>query len=582
MNSGFKFNDTVSLVLCGEAGSGIQTIDGALSHVFANLGYNVFSTMEFMSRIRGGSNSSSIRISSKSVTAPVHKIDILIPFDTQAVLHVRERITPSTCIICDETLIKPEGFSTINAPFSSLALEAGGKLFTNIIVGGLLLGLFDEGLDKLHEYLRNKYSKNPDPTFVQKNLLAAEKGFELGRNIKKSSGISISIQKDHSRGNQILLSGTEAVAMGALAGGCNFISSYPMSPSTDILTFLSKHADKFSTAVEQAEDEISAINMALGASYAGARAMVATSGGGFALMCEGVSLAGMIETPIVIHIGQRPGPATGLPTRTEQGDLELALYSGHGEFPRIIFAPGSLNEGFFMMSKAFEMADRYQIPVFVLTDQYFLDSGYNTELFELPETSKESNIIRTEADYKRFLLTDTGISPRGVPGYGGGMVCVDSDEHDEDAHITEDLALRVKMVDKRLRKMQSIAKDTIKPSLYGDPEYEILIVSWGSNLGNIAEAIDRIRNENGDLKIALLHYSQVYPLHSATHSYINKAKHTIIVENNATSQFGGLIKKETGLSFKHKILKYNGLPFMIDELEASIKMTIKRGGNAKK
>jgi 2-oxoglutarate ferredoxin oxidoreductase subunit alpha len=343
-----------------------------------------------------------------------------------------------------------------------------------------------------------------------------------------------------------------------------------MSPSTGVLTFLAKHAKTFDIVAEQAEDEIAAINMGIGAWYAGARAMVTTSGGGFALMTEGVSLAGMLESPMVIHLAQRPGPATGLPTRTEQGDLELALYAGHGEFPRIIFAPGKIEDAISLTQRAFNLADKYQVPVFILTDQYFIDSYYNTVAPDLSKLKIEKHIVRTEKDYHRYELTESGISPRGVPGFGDGLVAVDSDEHDTEGHITEDLDLRIRMVDKRLKKGTLMKEDNIPPELTGAQNYKNLVVCSGSTQNIVQEAMKKLGRDD----VSLLHFKQVYPLPDETTEYLQEAEKIIIVENNATSQFAKLIKLQTGIDIQHKILKYSGLSFSVEELAEELKEAI--------
>lgn len=284
-------------------------------------------------------------------------------------------------------------------------------------------------------------------------------------------------------------------------------------------------------------------------------------------MTEGVSLSGMIETPVVVHIAQRPGPATGLPTRTEQADLELALYAGHGEFPRIIFAPGTLQDAFFLTQNAFNLADKYQIPVFILTDQYFMDSFTNIPPFDLDGIESKRHIVKTKKDYKRYMLTEDGISPRGIPGFGDGLVGVDSDEHDEESHITEDLELRTRMVDKRLKKMDLILSEIVPPKFLGSEDYEILLVGWGSTYHVLKEALVEFNSED----IALLHFNQVYPLHTGTIDFIEKAKRTIFIENNATSQFGKLIKLNTGYSTGESLLKYNGLPFTVEDIVEDLK-----------
>lgn len=284
-------------------------------------------------------------------------------------------------------------------------------------------------------------------------------------------------------------------------------------------------------------------------------------------MVEGLSLAGMIESPLVVHIGQRPGPATGLPTRTEQGELLFALYSGHGEFPRIILAPGTIQDCFYLAQKAFDLADRYQVPVFILTDQYLLESHYNIPSLDPARIPLQKHFVETKQGYKRYQLTEAGLSPRGIPGFGEGLVVLDSDEHDEEGHITEDLNLRTKMVNKRLKKLDLLMRDIIPPELVGPENYKTLIIGWGSTYHAIREALGRL----GTKDVAFLHFKQVYPLHSEAIAYFKKAKKTVIVENNGTAQFCQLIRLQTGFDMDHKVLKYNGLPFSVEELEEQLK-----------
>ncbi len=563
--STLKNRDDVSIVLCGQAGMGIQTVERILTRILSRSCYNVFATKEFMSRIRGGMNSTEIRVSSRPVQAFVNRIDILIPLDKGAVQHVKGRISSDTIILADSNNLgddfgRSQG-NYIDVPFNKIATGIGDKIYSNIAAIGTITGLFGIKLQVVSEYIKQYFSAKSQDV-VENNVKAAEAGYKIGSSLIGSGKIELKIATDTKVKNEILLSGAEAVSLGAIAGGCNFISAYPMSPSTGILVFLAQHAREFGIIAEQAEDEIAAMNMAIGAWYAGARAMVTTSGGGFALMTEGLSLAGMLESPIVIHLGQRPGPATGLPTRTEQADLEPALYAGHGEFPRIILTPGKLEEAFYLTRKAFNLADRYQVPVFVLTDQYLIDSYYNTACFDLSGTKVEKCIVRTGKDYRRYELTADGISPRGIPGYGDGLVCVDSDEHDEDGHITEDLNLRTKMVNKRLKKAESIKNETIPPELVGPEDYKNLVICWGSTYNVVKEALAELaRNDT-----SLLHYKQVHPLHPDTADYLQRADKTIIVESNATSQFGNQIKLHIGIDIDEKILKYNGLSFAVEEV----------------
>ena len=563
----------ISIVLCGEAGQGIQTVEQLFTKIVKKAGFNVFSTKEYMSRVRGGSNSTQLRISTEPVSAYINRIDILITLSEYAIKHLGDRVSNKTIIIGEKNHIKNnKNFKVIEIPFSLHAKEIGNIVFSNTIAVGLLSALCNIDNKVMNGQVENFFSKKKK-NLVKNNILAAEKGYNAGSDLVKKGKIRFNISVPKQQNTDMVLNGTQAIGLGALAGGCNFISSYPMSPSTGVLTFLSQQSNDFDIIVEQAEDEISAINMALGAWYAGARAMVTTSGGGYALMTEGVSLAGMIESPIVIHLAQRPGPATGLPTRTEQSDLEHVLYSGHGDFPKIIFAPGTLQEGFYLTQKAFNLADKYQVPVYILTDQYFVDSYNNIPGLHLDRISNRNYVVETKKDYKRYELTNNGISPRGIPGYGNGLICVDSDEHDEEGHITENMDIRTKMVDKRLRKLKEIMKETIPPTLIGDEHYKTLIIGWGSTYHIIKEAMEKIDRKD----VSFLHFKQIYPLHPNTINFLKKAEKTIILENNATSQFGKLIKLHTGYEINHKILQYNGLPFSVETVEKQIKQILQRG-----
>lgn len=565
------FKDDVSIVLCGEAGQGIQTVEHILTHLLKLSGYHVFSTQEYMSRIRGGNNSTLIRVSSKRVSSPVERTDFLIPFSKGAVPHVNRRVSPETILLGEKKIFEKEyeGDRAIDIPLSQIASEVGGAIYLNTVAVGLISGLFQIEKEVLDRYLRHHFS-GKEESIALKNIEAGRRGYEVSEGLLKNSRLQIEVQRHPQVSDEIIMDGVEALAMGALAGGCHFLSFYPMSPSTGVATFLAQHAKEFGIVVEQAEDEISAINMGIGAWYAGARAMVTTSGGGFALMVEGVSLAGMVESPVVIHIGQRPGPATGLPTRTEQGDLLFTLFSGHGEFPRIILAPGTIEEAFSLTQRAFNLADRFQVPVFILTDQYLLESHYNIPSLNPSLISLERHIIETEREYRRYELTETGISPRGIPGFGEGLVILDSDEHDETGHITEDLDLRTEMVRKRLKKLDQIRDELIRPEFAGSPNYKTLVIAWGSNYHVVREALERLGRE----EIAFLHFKQLYPVHPDLAHHLQRAERTVIIENNATSQFGRLIRLQTGFEIDRRMLKYNGLPFSVEEVEKGLKTVL--------
>ncbi len=560
--------EDVSIVICGEAGQGIQTVESILVQAIKIGGYHVFSSKEYMSRVRGGENSTEIRVSSKRLNSYVERIDILLALSQGAIEHLHQRITPETLILGDEKNVKSASeYDTIEIPLFKSAEELGGPIFSNVIAAGVISRVLNISPEIFNEIITRMFSRKGEK-IVEKDLEAGKKGHEIGEQLVKSGKIEIYLEKDPQIKDELLLSGTEAVGLGCLAGGCNFMSSYPMTPSTPLQMFMAQNGVEFDLIFEQAEDEIAALNMSIGAFYAGARSMIATSGSGFALMEEAVGLSGMIETPVVIYVGQRPGPAVGLPTRTSQEDLNLTLYSGPGEFARIIFAPGKFEDAFKLSQIAFNLADKYQIPVFILSDQYFAECFYNLPSLDLSDMKIENHIIRTDENYKRYQLTNDGISPRGIPGFGKGVVVVDSDEHDEEGHITEDLGLRAKMVEKRfIKKMEKLREEIIPPELIGNEDYEILVLGWGSTYGAVREAI---YNLNSD-KIAFLHFKQVYPLSTDILNYLKKASRTIIFENNVSSQFGNLIKLELGFDIDETVLKYDGMPFSVEEVTEDLK-----------
>jgi 2-oxoglutarate ferredoxin oxidoreductase subunit alpha len=562
------FSGDISLVLGGAAGQGVQTVEALLVAVLKREGYNIFACKEYMSRIRGGSNSTSVRITNKKRGAFVSRIDFLFAMDKDVIPHLEDRITKDTIILGEREkaceLLKE--CHIIDVPFTRFANELGNPIYTSTVTVGVALGILMADEEIFEKYLREHFARKGDEV-VKKNIEAAQKGYAFGKHIAYHEGIEVYLFKNKNVADEVLVDGTEALGLGALAANCNYISSYPMSPGTGLLTFLAEQGKNFGVVVDQAEDEIAAINQGLGAWYAGARAIVTTSGGGFDLMTEGVSLSGMIETPIVVHIGQRPGPATGLPTRTEQGDLNMVLHAGHGEFPRAIFAPGTSEEAFFTAQQAFYIADKYQIPVFILTDQYFLDSMSSLSKENLPSVKLKNHIVKTRADYKRYALTKNGISPRGVPDYGEGLVGVDSDEHDEEAHITESAEVRVAMHSKRMKKMEGIQREAFMPTEIGDvKKSDTLIVCFGSNYGVVEEALEILSRED----VAALHFHQVYPLPEKAKKFFTRKK-IIVLENNFSGQFANLLRMEYGIKITENILKYDGSPFSVEEVVKKLK-----------
>ena len=557
-----ELNDCVNIVLAGEAGQGIQSIEALLSRILKQEGYHLFSTKEYMSRIRGGVNSTQIRVSSRRVAAYSKNTDVAVLLNQESVPHLRERISMDTVVLGEKAVVSHPAL--VDVPFSGIAAGIGNKLFANTVAVGVICGLFKADPARCEAVIAQQYARKAAD--VQKgNSEALRRGYALAGEIFKDR-LLLNIKKDKAGQGELIYSGSEAIALGALAAGCDYVCAYPMSPSTGVLTALASYSKAFDIIVEQVEDEIGVVNMALGAWYAGARALVTTSGGGFALMTEGFSLAGMIESPLVIHLSQRPGPATGLPTRSEQADLNLALYAGHGEFPRVILAPGTLEQGFQLTKRAFAIAEEYQLPVVILSDQYYVDSYYDTPLPDLGMAANERHVVKTSPAYRRYDLQAGPVSPRGIPGHGDGFVKVDSDEHDETGHITEDLGLRVRMVGKRLGKLEPLRREALQPELSGEEGAETMVISWGSTYHAVEEALAGIPRR----AISHLHFSQVYPLPPGLDRLLSKARKRIVIEGNASGQFAMLLERETGVPIEQKVLKYDGMPFAVEEVAAAL------------
>ncbi|HOP55178.1 MAG TPA: 2-oxoacid:acceptor oxidoreductase subunit alpha [bacterium] len=547
----------IKIVIGGEAGQGIQTISNIMSKFFLRSGYYVFTEQSYQSRIRGGHNFTQVRVSSEPVSSPDDGIDILVALNRETVdIHSSET---GGIIIYDNELIKDlSGDKLFGVPLQKIAIEkTQNKLAVNSVACGVLAGLLDGDISILERLMREQFK---DPDIGEKNVLAVRSGYEIG---KSNRTLPFKITPLSQKG-RLLIDGGSAVGFGAIVAGCRFLSAYPMTPGTAVMNFLAGHSKRFNIVVEQAEDEIAAINMVLGASFAGVRSMVTTSGGGFALMVEGLSLAGMTETPCVIHIGQRPGPATGLPTRTEQGELLFVINAGHGEFPRYITAPRDAEDAFYKTIKAFNLADKYQIPSIILTDQFLIDSMTTIDSLDVKDIKIERHIV-TEPDnnYARHLITSSGISPRALPGTEGILVITDSDEHDEEGHITEDLEIRKNMVEKRLKRGEYLKEDVEEPVFFGDKDSSIVLTGWGSTYGILKEAVNRLTEEG--ISVSLLHFSDVYPLPDKTLNSL-RDKRFISVENNATGQLAQLIRRETGINITERILKYNGRPFTPSEI----------------
>jgi 2-oxoglutarate/2-oxoacid ferredoxin oxidoreductase subunit alpha len=538
------------VMICGAAGQGVQTVGSILARIALKSGLCAFSWQDNESRIRGGSNGYSIRICDAIHNAPLEAFDALLPLDGKS----RSKYLPllkqdGVCVGCEGA-----GIRGMAADFASISVQkAGSPVFSNAVALGALAAILGFDQESVLASVREEFS-GKTPEIIGKNADLALEGFRLAvdthRNLCRPGVVKQGIRR-------YLISGSDACAMGAWAAGCRFMAAYPMSPSTGVITALSKAGIECRVFTEQAEDEIAAVNMAIGASFAGVRSMTATSGGGFALMCEAMSLAGMTEIPLVVVLAQRPGPATGLPTRTEQGDLLFAVHSGHGEFSKAVLAPSDAGGLFHAMGRAFDLAEKYQTPVVVLTDQLLMDSMFTLESFDTGRLRNQSHIGdgSVTQDYRRYRFTESGISPMIRPGSGSNLVCCDSDEHDEAGHITEDLEMRVRMVEKRLRKSKALQKEIAPPELYRISDAEIALVCWGSSRNAAAEAADEMRRLGR--KAGMIHFAEVWPLPEFDFPVVSSL---VFVEGNATGQMEGQVRARYGVTFSGSIRKFDGSP----------------------
>jgi 2-oxoglutarate ferredoxin oxidoreductase subunit alpha len=552
-----------SILIGGAAGQGLDTSARLLEFVFKRCGYNVFTYRDYMSRVRGGHNFTQVRFSDREINSFTEKVDIILALNEETIQLHKNRLKENGIIICDEEIAKEEG--VFSFPFKKIIKKIKNPKVFNTIGLGVILKYFGIPLHIGEEVIKKLFKEKS----AKDNILALEEGYSLIEEKYK-----IELKEDR----KIIINGNHALALGAIAAGCRFYCGYPMTPSTSILSYFSAKSNEMGIMVDQVEDEVAALNMALGASYAGVRAMTGSSGGGFALMVEALSFAGIVELPVVIVDAQRPGPATGLATRTEQSDLRFVIHAGHGEFPRMVIALRSPEDAFYQTARAFNIADKYQIPVIILTDLYLADYTKTIEPFDFSSIKIEKHILDDvdigEGEYKRYKVTESGISPRIIPGkVAGQVVLVDSHEHDEYGHITEDPKIRTEMALKRMRKMELLKEEIQEPWLIGKDKPENLIVCWGSTYGAVKEAVDRLIEEG--YSIGALVFGDIYPFPTKRLCELGKTAVRIIdIEQNLTGQLDSLIREETPFGSDYKILKFDGRPFNGEEVYNRLKKEV--------
>jgi 2-oxoglutarate ferredoxin oxidoreductase subunit alpha len=568
----------------GEAGFGIMTTGLLFSKIASRLGYHILDYIEYPSLIRGGHNAYEVCISDEEVTALKKEIDILVCLNEETLKKHKSRLNSESLVLYDrEEFDFDDNFKKINVPLKKILTDLKGQaVMKNTIALGASLAILGGKIEILLDLIAEQFNKKGDE-IVRFNQQFAMAGYE---EVKKnySSLIKNFLVEKEEKQEKLVLSGNEAFSFGAVVADCRLYAAYPMTPSSSVLHTLASWQEKTGMIVRHAEDEIAVINTALGASFAGVRVAVGTSGGGFSLMVESLSFAGVAEIPVVVFLAQRPGPATGMPTWTEQGDLLFATFAGHGEFPKIVLAPGDQKEMIELTLKAFNLADIYQTPVIVVSDMY-LSEGHKTvekEWFEkiianykidrgkiIVNSKLKSQNAKLQLKAKNFLrykITEDGISEKILPGTAGYFYQENSYEHLEDGHTTEEAKPRIEQVDKRNRKWATYLKNDFQlPKFYGEEKAEIVFVSWGSTKGIVLEA-QKTLNQKG-LMTGFYHFNHLYPLdQEKIVSLFKENKRYILVENNAWGQLGKILTMETGIKIKEKILRYDGRPITVEEI----------------
>jgi 2-oxoglutarate/2-oxoacid ferredoxin oxidoreductase subunit alpha len=566
-------SDIFTLTIGGQAGQGIKSAGLMFAKIAVRSGYYSYDYTEYPSLIRGGHNIMQINVSRDEVTAPFEKTDFLIALNQQTIdLHVEEIAQDGGILYDSESSVDTSKINRVinTFPVPLKKLSEGKELLINTVALGAVTALLRADIQILKDLITEEFG-DKGQEIVEMNFRAAEGGYKyIQENFNgKIKDILKPIEVNEKR---IVLNGNEAVALGAIAGGLQFAAIYPMSPISNILHILSLYQEKYGYVYKQPEDEIAAINMVIGASFAGARSMTATSGGGFALMSEGYGLAGITETPVVIIEGMRGGPATGLPTWSGQGDLRFVLHAHQDDFLRIVLAPGDAKEAFHLTMKALNLAEKYQTPVVVLINKDICENGQSFSVFDTSSYEVKRGKLVKEAlpDFKRYILEEDGISTRSVPGSGNFFIA-NSDEHDEVGYSNEEIENRNKQMEKRMKKLVTCMNEDMEPPvLYGPENAEITLVSWGSNKGSILQAIKGFENVN------YLHITWMNPFPTeAVKEKLGKAKYLVNIEANFTAQLATLIKEKTGIEILDNMLKYDGRPFFVEEIIEKINSVLK-------
>jgi len=578
--------EDLKVMVGGQGGDGTLTVINLLSHALKQIGAYTYDTRNVLSRIRGGHADGVLRASVRPILSIGDGLDVLVAFDEEAVEVAKEQLLDHAVVIYDnshsqlKTVLKPT-VKVYSAKFGEIAgLELKKTLLKNTVSFAVLcrvLGLADQLAE---EAINWRYARRGGDV-LQSNLQALKIGFRLADQLGVKP--SISFPKTEPKQGLIQITGDEAVGMGFIAGGGRFYAGYPITPASEILEYLQANLPKFNGVALQAEDEISAINMALGASLAGARAMVATSGPGQDLMTEGLGQAGMAEIPLVIVEVQRAGPSTGMPTKHEQSDVNHVVFAGHGDFPRLVVAPADASDCFYLTVDALNLAEKYQLPVFILMDQALGQNTQTVPEFDFSRVNIDRGKLLTQADlnrisvYKRYEFTEDGVSPRTILGTPDGFFQVTGNEHNEWGFVSVDRINRAKIMRKRMLKVEAAKKDMPRGRVYGDQDARVGFISYGSNLGPILEAMEQLGKQGFKTKFLLLR--SIYPLLEEVQEFLESVNTAFVVESNLTGQLAGLIRREYGYADKIvRINKYDGSVFRPSDIVSQTLSQLPRNG----
>lgn len=559
----------LSCLVGGQQGEGIESVGEILAKSMGRIGFYLFSYRNFSSRIKGGHTDFNLRISNDQVYNTAEKIEIVIAFDEETINLHQASMIEGGVILFDPKTVKmdniaiSEGVHLYEFPFYEMAKEIGSPLMKNIVAVGAACALLSHPIETFERAVKEQFEKKGE-AIVNKNIVALQKGFEY---LQQLTTIRFTLE-DPEPGDHIFLSGNDAITLGSILGGCRFMAGYPITPASEILENLVRLMPQYGGVVVQTEDELAAIAMVIGAGYAGTRAMTASSGPGISLMQEAVGLAGMTEVPVVIVNCQRGGPSSGMATKVEQSDLNAMITGTHGEAPRIVLAPSTVEEAINDMQKAFNLAEQFQCPVFIAADLLLVTSKQTVESNDFQQAKLERGKMISDAElldnpdkmFKRFEVTEDGISPRSIPGQRKGMHHFTGIEHSQTGHPSEDPNNRVAQMNKRARKLQFVPQDdAIKYD--GNKQPEVLFIGFGATYGAIREA--RMELEGHGVKVGHAQIRMVHPLPKMELSnYIEEARTVIVVEQNSTGQLANAIKQKINVHSKlHSCLKYSGIPF---------------------